>query len=111
MSDLDEAILTTLGEQPFVSVRQLAAATHLAPSTVYWHLAHKLGFTVRHLCWVPHTLSTLDMERRVACSNQLLNVLNPPTETPYSLYMILSSRTSNSLRLPESLKRKLRSRQ
>jgi transposase len=76
MSDLDEAILTALGEQPFASVRQLAAATHLAPSTVYWHLTHKLGFTVRHLRSVPHTLSTLDMERRVACSNQLLTVLN-----------------------------------
>jgi hypothetical protein len=71
----DEAILLALAEQPFASVRQLARATHLSLGTVYWRLTHKLGFTVRHLRWVPHTLSAIDKQKREFSSGVLRGLL------------------------------------
>jgi hypothetical protein len=56
----DEATLLALSEEPFASVRQFARRTHLHLSTVYDHLMHKLGFTVRYLHWVSHLLSEAD---------------------------------------------------
>jgi hypothetical protein len=56
----DEVIVAALEDQPFRSVRQFTWATHLAVSTAYSHLTQKLEYTVRHLHWVPHTLSAAD---------------------------------------------------
>jgi hypothetical protein len=75
ITDTDEAILRALEEQPFSSVRQLARATHLASSTVYAHLTQKLGYTVRHLRWVPHKLSDENMRVRMEVSHQLSEML------------------------------------
>jgi hypothetical protein len=57
LNESDEVILLALSEEPFASVQQLACRTHLRSSTVYDHLTHKLGFTVRYPRWVPHLLS------------------------------------------------------
>lgn len=75
LSEIDEAILAALEEQPFASVRQLSRATHLASSTVYSHLTQKLGYTVRHLRWVPHILSEADKIVRAQLSCQLMELL------------------------------------
>jgi hypothetical protein len=48
----DEAILGTLEELPFSSVRKLSHATYLRKTTVYRQLCEKLDFTERHLRWV-----------------------------------------------------------
>jgi hypothetical protein len=64
LNESDEAILLTLFEQPFASVPQLVPKTHIHSSTVYDHLMHKLGFTVRYLRWVPHFLSQANKHNR-----------------------------------------------
>jgi hypothetical protein len=56
-------------------VRRIARATHLPPTTVYRRLRDTLGFTVRHLRWVPHILSDQQKQRRVECSRELLTLL------------------------------------
>jgi hypothetical protein len=57
IDDSEEAILGTLEEFPFSSVRQLSHATYLRKTAVYRQLSEKLGFTERHLRCVPHILS------------------------------------------------------
>jgi hypothetical protein len=71
----DEAILRALEELSFSSVRQLTYATHLPVITVYWRLSAKLGFTPRHLRWVPHIVSDHQKATRVKCSRSLLTIL------------------------------------
>jgi hypothetical protein len=79
----DKAILSALGEQPFASVRQLARATHLPSSTVFYHLTKRLGFTVRHLRWVPHCLSAKDKQIRADVSRELLALLQRHERTSW----------------------------
>jgi hypothetical protein len=57
-SPVDEAILTALAEFPFSSVRELSRRICLPRSTVDRHLTQSLRFTMRHLRWVPHFLTT-----------------------------------------------------
>jgi hypothetical protein len=64
--EVDETILLALGEEPFTSIRQLARATHSPKTTVYRRLTQKLDFTVRHLRWVPRTLSEGDKPKGAA---------------------------------------------
>jgi DNA-binding transcriptional ArsR family regulator len=75
LNESDEAILLALSKGSFVSVRHLARATHLHPSTVYNHLMHKLGFTVQYLCWVPHLVSEPDKHTRVQLLFELFAML------------------------------------
>jgi hypothetical protein len=75
LNESDEAILLDLSEEPFASVQQLARRTHLHPSTVYDHLTHNLGFTVRYLRWVPHLLSKADKHARAQHSFELFEML------------------------------------
>jgi hypothetical protein len=75
LNESDEAILPTLSEEPFASVRQLARKTHQHPSTVYDHLTHKLGFTVRHFRWVPHLLSEAHKHTRAQLSVELFEMV------------------------------------
>jgi hypothetical protein len=39
---------------------------------VYRHLTRSLGFVVKHLRWVPHTLTDTQKDPRITLSNQLL---------------------------------------
>jgi histone-lysine N-methyltransferase SETMAR len=75
LDESDLAILSSLDENPFASVRQLSRLTHLPRMTVYNRLTQTLGFTARHLRWVPHILSGIQKETRVELSKQLLKVL------------------------------------
>jgi hypothetical protein len=75
LNESDEATLLSLSEKPFASVRQLARRTHLHPSTVCDHLAHKLGFTVRYIRWVPPLLSEADKHTRAQFSFKLFEML------------------------------------
>jgi ABC-type dipeptide/oligopeptide/nickel transport system ATPase subunit len=75
LDDSDEAILSVLDENPFVSVRQLSHLTHIAATTVYRRLTESLGFTARHLRWIPHALSGDQRAQRVELSRELLRIL------------------------------------
>jgi MoxR-like ATPase len=54
VDEIHEVVLSTLEVQPFRSVRDIARLTHLAHSTVHWHLTTPLRFLVRHLRWIRH---------------------------------------------------------
>jgi hypothetical protein len=75
LNESDETILLALSGEPFASVRPLARGTHLHSSTVYDHLTHKLGSTVRYLCWVQHLLSEADKHIRAQLSFELFEML------------------------------------
>jgi hypothetical protein len=57
VDQIGEIILSVFEVQPFGSVRDIARLTHLARSTVHWHLTRSLGFLVRHFRWIPHLLT------------------------------------------------------
>jgi DNA-binding MurR/RpiR family transcriptional regulator len=54
---VDNAILESLDQTPFASVRELAKATCIPRTTVWKFLTESLGFIVKHLHWVPHSLT------------------------------------------------------
>jgi hypothetical protein len=53
LDDSDQAILLALVDQPFASIREFSAFTHLPRTTVHRRLTQSLGFRVRHLRWLP----------------------------------------------------------
>jgi hypothetical protein len=57
-----------------VSICQIAAATKILRSIVLEHL-NKWGYTVRHLKWVPHHLTTAMIEQWIELSQELLVTL------------------------------------
>jgi hypothetical protein len=70
-----QTILLAFDEQPFASVRQLARLTHLPRTALHRRLPQLLGFSVRHLSWVPHRLSDAQKSNRVDLSRALRSVL------------------------------------
>jgi hypothetical protein len=77
-SPVDEAILTALAEFPFSSVRELSRRICLPRSTVHRHrhLTQSSRFTVRHLRWVPHFLTSEQKQIRVQMAFELLQALS-----------------------------------
>jgi hypothetical protein len=54
---IDNAVLEALDQTQFASVRELAKPTCI-PRTIVWRrLTESLGFVVKHLYWVPHSLT------------------------------------------------------
>jgi hypothetical protein len=53
---INEAIAQELDISPFHLVRSLASAIKKPPPTVWCHL-HSMGFVIKHLRLVPHSLS------------------------------------------------------
>jgi hypothetical protein len=62
---VDDAILATLADYPFLSIHELFRRTCLPRSTVHRHLTHSLRFTIRHLRCVPHLLTAEQKRIRV----------------------------------------------
>jgi histone-lysine N-methyltransferase SETMAR len=79
---VDDAILTALERAPFSSIRELARATCLPITTVHRHLIMSLGFTVKHLRWVPHSLTASQKHQRVQLSKELLLLLTSVQADP-----------------------------
>jgi hypothetical protein len=75
IDESDEAILRTLEELPFSSVRQLSGATHLRKTMVYMRLCEKPWFTAHHLRFVPHILFDDQTATRVKCSRSVLTIV------------------------------------
>jgi hypothetical protein len=73
--DIDNAIFQALDQTPFVSVRELAQATCISTATVWRCLTRSLGFVVKHLHWVPHSLTEAQRQIRIDRSIELLRGL------------------------------------
>jgi histone-lysine N-methyltransferase SETMAR len=72
MAIIDDTILSALEKQPFSSIRELANLICIPATTVYRYLTHSLGFVVKHLHWVPHSLSATQKAQRITLANRLL---------------------------------------
>jgi hypothetical protein len=77
LDDSDQAVLVSLEDSQFASVRQPSRLTHLhfASTTVYRRLTQSLEFVARHLQWLPHALSGAQKRERVNLSRRLLRML------------------------------------
>jgi hypothetical protein len=74
LDDSDQAILATLEDSPFTSVRQLSQLTHLPSTTLYRRITQSLGFVARHFQWVSYALSDVQKGERVNLSRRLLRM-------------------------------------
>jgi hypothetical protein len=66
-STIDLAITEKLDISPFHSIRSLALTIKRSPTTVWTHL-RCMGFVIKHLQFVPHTLSSI--QKMNACNIQ-----------------------------------------
>jgi hypothetical protein len=72
---VDNAILEALDQIPFASMRELAKTTCIPCTTVSRRLTESLGFVVKHLHWVPHSLTDAQRQNRIDRSKELLRLL------------------------------------
>jgi hypothetical protein len=84
-----DAILDALKQQPFSSVREIAKLTCIPRTTIHRHLTCSLGFVVKHLHWVPHTLTVTQKVQRVTLSKQLLGELQAIKDQGWQFIMTL----------------------
>jgi hypothetical protein len=77
---IDQAILDALEYYPFSYIQELARLICIPTTTVHRYLTQSLGFVVKHLRWVPQTL-TPAQKRNVPLS-QLSSCASPgPSNT------------------------------
>jgi hypothetical protein len=72
---IDQIILDSFGKQPFSSLRELAKLTCIPITPVHRHLTQSLAFVMKHIRWVPHSLTATQKTERVTLSNKLLRQL------------------------------------
>jgi hypothetical protein len=72
---IDETILGALEECPFSSFRQIVKRILIPMSTVRYHLVNSLGYRIRNIRWVPHTLSSSQKQARVEMSQSPFHAL------------------------------------
>jgi transposase len=72
---LDDRIALVLSEEPFLSTRQIAHKVMMSKSTVHRHLTQSMRWKLRHLKWVPHTLTESEKVTRVQRTTELLGLL------------------------------------
>jgi hypothetical protein len=70
-----EAILGALEESPFSSLRQIAKRILIPMSTVQSHFVNSLGYRIRNIRWVLHSLSSNQKQARVEMNQDLLQIL------------------------------------
>jgi hypothetical protein len=74
--ELDEAIAgviaAKLDADPHLSAPKLAQSLRIAASTGCRYFTEVLGMNCRHLCWVPHTLTTAQKVVRVELTPPML---------------------------------------
>jgi hypothetical protein len=54
---IDRAILDAIEQYPCSSIRELARFTCIPITTILRYLAQSLGFVMKYLRWVPHTIT------------------------------------------------------
>jgi hypothetical protein len=72
---IDQGILDAFEQQPFSSILELAKLTCIPTTAVYRHLTQSLGFVVKYLRWVSHSLTATQKTERVTLSIELLRQL------------------------------------
>jgi hypothetical protein len=72
---IDDAILDALNKQPFSSIQELAKFICILTTPIHRHLTRSLGFVVKHLHWVPHSLTETQKGQHVTISIELLHEL------------------------------------
>jgi hypothetical protein len=72
---IDAPILEALEECSFSSLRQIAKRILIPMSTVRYHFVNSLGYQIRNIRWVPHSLSLIPKQTCVVMSQYLLQAL------------------------------------
>jgi hypothetical protein len=75
---IDEAILGALEECLFTSLRQIVKRVLILMSTVRYHLVNSLGYRIRNIRSVPHSLSSSQKQAHVEMTQDFLEVLRLP---------------------------------
>jgi hypothetical protein len=93
---MDQAILDSLEQHPFSSLRELARLTYIPTTTIHRHLMQSLDFTVKDLRWVPHTLTPTRKPERATLLIELLRQLRLISDHPtFSLRACETSSAGN----------------
>jgi hypothetical protein len=80
---INQAILDTLEQYQFSSIPEIVCLTCIPTTTVHQHLTQSLGFMVKHLRWVPHTLMPTQ-KRNVPFSQLSFCASSGPSNTTVS---------------------------
>jgi hypothetical protein len=84
--DLDDRIFEALNEFPFHSVRTLASSLKRPRATIHQHLL-RAGFELKHLKWVPHTLSEEQKRLRIEYAGELLDMLRAARHNSWNYFV------------------------
>jgi hypothetical protein len=87
---VDNAILQALDQTLFMSVQELAKATCISIATVWRRLTRSLGLVVKHLHWVPHSLTEAQGQIRIDRSIELLRLLESAQANEWQSFMTLN---------------------
>jgi histone-lysine N-methyltransferase SETMAR len=81
-SDLVEPIENMLAEHPFISCKKICAKLSISKGTCLRILREELGLKKFNLRWVPHTLTTDQMQNRVNKAREMLDIFDgiPPCD-------------------------------
>ena len=77
-----DAILKTLRDFPFSSLKQIEERTGIPKTSVEWLLTLN-GFVSRHLKWIPHNLNSSQKVSRINQSKRLLKILQAARQNNY----------------------------
>jgi hypothetical protein len=80
---IGQAILDALEQYPFSSIQELAGFTCIPTAAVHRLLTQSLGFVIKHLRWVPHTLTHTQKTERPTLSIKLLRHRTPRLAVHY----------------------------
>jgi hypothetical protein len=112
---IGEAIFVALAEKAFASVRRIASKAPIPRTTFCRHLVGQPGMTIKHLCWVPPTLSS---QRKGIClqkAHEILLVLRSAKtilgrpSLPSTSYSSICTQTLSRCDYPETRHPKLES--
>lgn len=88
ISDLqiDQRILNALNEMPFHSIRTLSNQLKIPKTTVFNHM-RSMGFIIKHLRFVPHTLNDSQKVQRVNYSKHLLDIIKQARHQSWAFFL------------------------
>jgi hypothetical protein len=86
---IDNAILQTLNQIQFPSVQELTKSMYISRATIWQSLTGRLEFVVKHLHWVPHSLTDAQWQIRINRSNELLRLLQSAQANDWQSYITL----------------------
>jgi hypothetical protein len=100
--DIDQAILDALDHYSFSYIRGLGRFTCIPTITVYRHLTLSLGFAMKHLRWVPQTITptpkrSMPFSQLSSCvssgpSNIMIGSSLSPLTSNFSIFLHIMSR-------------------